>query len=820
MSYNTFSNHAPTGINGDYRFTASPNQYAPEGRLIGYPYSLTVYVNSISDIDGSVSVSEVHTADQVVGSRLYLYHRPMIDATGGVGTINTSEGTIIAQNTNAKQGFVEFSSDPTGTFTVSYTAAPDCVNVWHINKMQDDIMEIEKKVGPNTLSAETGQGYNLRNTATFVNDKPNDGLTSLMGNYLSMGHLKSDIRISSSDDSNLTGTLGDHRLIQIGREKDSVYIDATGIVLESTYGPATKTNIKLGTQTGDRIEYFGSFSGAGQMTVGGAEWTSIYSGVMTTGVAYVYTGAALRVHGDIACLGDIKTVGSIVVENVTGETSSIIGDFKVTDELFVYGISHLIGPVDANAVTINRDLTVHGDILAGNTRGQGGGGQTLFDNLDPSEIALSYKAVTRKNINKGVIAAPKYKNNYPPKRYIYGPDYIIGPENTCGDVFASTGILTAAVSTSGSHESIFQLDFTSNLQGFVTGKFSPYYGTGSASGVISEGLLDPGSLWIQVLDGPAAGYSAPIYSFTVEQKTEKDLIKLNVFTPQQPATPNDAFDGFMIYSPGCEPYDYISYNGGANASFQVTSTAADPLWIAFGDEVRVLTSNTATINMDQALMRSISGNFASAAIEVTGCAYIVASSNGVDPESAPTFKARATPFTLPGEALIGEVTAGWSGSVWHIKEGTSYRPGGYYDSSWIPVMTDSLIPTTQWTSGRVTPSLDTANATGALRLYFNHELGADMDFARMNADLYVASHNTNSYTNQVNKLHAFAHSLFGQDAQHGVNDGTFNKVSLTEKSSDFARIFYIDGKVIGIEVETPVIGTNDYIRLVVNRKDQ
>ena len=89
----------------------------------------------------------------------------------------------------------------------------------------------------------------------------------------------------------------------------------------------------------------------------------------------------------------------------------------------------------------------------------------------------------------------------------------------------------------------------------------------------------------------------------------------------------------------------------------------------------------------------------------------------------------------------------------------------------------------------------------------------------MNVDLYIANHNTSSYTAQPNKFHAFTHSLFGQDTQHGVNDGSFNKVSLTEESSDFARLFYIDGKVLGVELEYPVVGSNDYIRIVAERKN-
>ena len=697
MSYNTFSDHAPTGINGDYRFTASPNQYAPEGRLIGYPSKITIYVNSISDVDGSASVTEEHTDDQVVGSRLYLYHRPMVDPTGGIGSITLSNGTLSPQSTNAKQGYIEFSSDPTGTFTVSYTAAPDCVNVWHVNKLQDSVMELEKKLGPDTLKSETGQGYNLRNLKHFIADKPTDDIGGLYGNYLSMPHLGEDIRISSSDDSNLTGTLGDRRLIQIGRKLDSVYIDSTGFTVESTQGPATKTHITLGTQTGDHIEYFGSFSGAGQMTVGGPEWTDHYSGIMTTGVAYVYTGAMLRVHGDLACLGDIKTVGSIVVENVTGETSSIIGDFKVTDELFVYGISHLVGPVQANTVSVNRDLTVEGDIIAGNTRGAGGNGQTLFDNLDPSEVAVSYKAVTKKNITKGVIKAPRYRAQYDPTNYIYGTDYLIGPENTCGDIFSSTGVLTAAVSNSGAHDSILQLDFTTNPQGIVTGSFTKYFGTGTASGIISEGLLDPGSLWVDIIGGSADGYTAPIYGFTVEEKDEQVVTKLNVFTPKVPVNTTAAGDGFLIYSPGCAPYEYISYVGGASPTFQISASSSDPLWIGFDDEVRVVDSSTATVSMLEALKRSVSGIAGGATVEKTGTAYIVAQGNVSDPEDAPNFLARATPFTMPGEALIGEVTAAQTGNLWFVKEGVSYRPGGYYDSSWIPVMTDSEVGASTWT---------------------------------------------------------------------------------------------------------------------------
>jgi len=821
MTYNIFSTHAPTGESATR--VASTNEYSTFGRTIGYPNNFDLYTRHISDSDGSQAVVESRTTSELIGSRLYLHHRPLIASDGSITSITVSDGTIDTSYTNSTQAYIVFSSLPTADFTVSYVAVPDCDLSWSINKIQDSIMEIEQILGPTNDATYPG----IRNLHLGLFDNPTGQTASgVAQNAVYLTHLDQNIVIASSDDATLKITRGASHTIQLGRQTDNIYCDVTGFLITQTNGSYTSTMI-FGTKTGDKIYWKGSASGAGQLTIGGPEWTSMYSGVTfsTALTGSFYTGALLRVHGDAAFMGDVKAYGNITIVNATGTTSTVLGDWTIRDELFVYGVSHLIGDTEVNKLTVYEQEYISKDIIALNNGGNGGNGQSLVDNLDCSEVAWNYNTVISNYKPNTIISAPLNTNAKAPKKVTYRPWMSIGPSKLVGDVFSITGALNAAASSSGAHPNILQL--LMNV-GMVSGTYTTY-GYGFQSGIWSPGMMDPGAMSIKMLDGQSQGLTAPIYGYTVEQTgTSTTLTRLNVFLPEAVSAPPQTNDKYMLYNPYSVEYNTITVTAGATPTFVVNASTTEPLAISFEDEVRIMTSNSSSSSLTTALVNSVSGLGGS---PVTGIAYIFADSNYTDPENPPIFKARANPYRMPGQTAIGEVVASYDGATWSTLETISYRPKGIYDSAWIPMYSNLTITAT---SGRCTPGFSSAS-TAPLKVYFHHYLGSDIDIGKINADLYLGAYYTGSIA--WNKTHTPMYSFFGQDSrveQHGLSGSIIhvplgakrNSSAITERD---ASIFYLDSALIGIDISpglaaafpTGGVGTTatpQYLRLIV-RKD-
>lgn len=816
MADNNFSTHAPTGYS---KVVVSPSEYSAAGRTIGYPAVFDAYVKKISNEDGSSNIIETRLVTDLVGSKLYLYHRPLINADGTISTISTSNGTIDTTATNARQGYIVFSVVPTTTFTISYTAAPDCINAWHLNTLQDSVMEIEKILGPTQLTGYPG----LRNLKFGIFDRPDDTVASgVAQNAYFLSHLDRNIRISSSDDSTLATTRGSQHTIQIGRATDSFASEVTGfrVYQSDTTKPL---NIYLTEKTGDFVQLKGKFSGAGPVTIGGSEWPN-YSGVVfTTGLTGTfYSGAMLRVHGDIAVMGGIKSIGPITVVSVTGTASEILGDFVVRDELFVFGPSYFTGPVQVNQSTNHDTLFIDTNIVSNNIGGAGGNGQSLVDNLDCSEVAWTYTTIAAKQFPNSVIAGPVSKASTPPKKSLSAPWFTLGADKLVGDQFILTGRLNATAGPSGAHPAIFQLLLdTEIVSGFYAGT------VGTLSGVWSKGMMDPGSMYIKMTNGTNVGFTAPIYNHTVEQVSTNKITRLNVFCPSMPASPPATNETFMLYNPGSVPYNFIGTVGGASPTFTVSGTTSEPLKIAFDDHVRILTSSTASFSLTQALDYSVSGN---SATTVTGVAYIIADSTNTDPELSPVFRARPVPIRMQNETVIGEVIASKTAGSWSIIETVSYRPNGHYDSAWIPVFSNTAVTLP---SGRAVPGFN-SSSTSPLRIYFTHDIGPDINLVNFNGAVYFGTPYTGNMPSNINQTMSYMHSMFGQDVRvgHGLS-GTFIRLPLgadrttSAISNRDASVFYMDSRVIGIDISPssmlgfPTGATSttapSYIRLVLNR---
>ena len=561
MTFDNFGSHAPTG----YSHTkVSSNSYDPTyGRDIPFPNKLSVHIRKIDQADGSQSVVEQRTTADLIGNRLYLWHRPLVDTLGGTVDITIGGGGSPVLNelaTNVKQGYIVFSSLPTSNFTVSYLAAPDCITTWHVNNLQDEVMELQKTLGPTDLTGFPG----LRNLAYGTFDSPaNTTLATVAQRAIYLSHLNSNITIGSSDDPSVTAIYGSSHGITIGRSSDYVNFNVTGFKITQT-NSSTPAIIELGTLTGDKITYKGTLSGAGQLTIGGSEWSN-YSGIIfTTGLTgSFYTGSMLRVHGDVSVMGRIQSIGGIIVNTATGETSEILGDFSVRDELYVYGQTHLIGDTDTNKLEVNDHIYLDGNLIANNSFGQ-----SLVDGLDCSEIAHTYKTVTRKRIPYSVIDGPFNTNQVSPKLTAYSPFYSLNNSKCAGELFTITGIVNAPSGPSGEHPNIIQLNLSTQV---VTGTLGT---TGTVNGVWCKALHDPGQLWMYVRKGSSVGFNTPLYGYTIESGNTTSIVKLNVFSPELVEPRPTTNDEVVLYNPYNVPYNFVKVTDGANPIFSISGSSS------------------------------------------------------------------------------------------------------------------------------------------------------------------------------------------------------------------------------------------------------
>lgn len=840
MAYFPFSTHAPTG--DSQKFVISPNPYTDKGKNTAYPVKYSVYVNKLSELDGAQTVTENRTTDDLIGNRLYLWHRPMTSADGVPLTITVQGGgspVLDTNATNAKSAYVVFTSLPTADFSVTYIAVPDYLNAWHLNTLQDDVMELQKNVG---ISSVTGSA-SLKNLAFATFDIPNDAnYTGIAQRAVYLSHLAQNIVIGSTNDASLAASLGVNHRIQLGRSTDAVVVDTTGFHIAQSNGTLT-SQITLGSRTGDLITYKGQLSGEGPITIGGLGWANIgatdwasrgYSGtVFSSGLTgSFYSGSMLRVHGDVAVNGQLRANGALTIVTSTGTTSVVLGDWTIQDELYVYGVSHLNGPTEANTINAHNNINLDGNLVMNNTLGAGGNGQGLVDNLDCSEVAHSYKTISRKRLNYSVVDGSHVTYQYGPKMTTYAPHYALNRSGLVGEIIVLTGSVNAPSGPSGAHPNVVQLNvhwpITSGTCGPLSGVFQLLNRfSGSWSGVWDPGFMDPGSAWIKIVEGTAKGFTAPIYGYRIEEvagrattiintvRPQGSIIKkINVFCPELVEPRPSTNDVAIIYNPNTIPYDFILSAGGNAPSFSVKASNDFPFKVAFEDEVRVMKTTTPYLSMSDALNKSIYGMTANTIR--TGIAYIFASANNTDPESPPLFKARPVPFRMPNETVIGEVVASIdaAGTNWTILDTVSYRPGGVYDSSWLPILSGDCLP--DYHSGRYIANLSLTGMNTNFRTapvyYFQHHLGPDVDIYNINAQLYLASPHVpemtgtagfragepylRGYANGYNQTHTNLYSFQGQDSR---NVGFVNKAILDEQ--DGRSLF--NGMFTRIELSAP-----------------
>lgn len=806
MVYQQYSEEAFTGYSESIRNRIDNNSQATNSENSQFPDKFDVFINKENASLGGFTVSETHLLNQIVGSTLYLDHRPSVDTTGGISNIVISDGGIInSGQTDIFAGTVQFSTLPSASpFTVSYTASPDKVQDSHLNSLQNTVMAIQATLG--VKSPVDGYGTGLISLPLVVNIDPGNSteLTSLqllIPNVLIPGHLSSNFFLCSSDIPGAPGYGTSGVGIYIGQtgnlSRNDVYINADIFRLSNNSSSLAGGTYYIGTSTGDTVGVSGRLTVASRTIIGmpGGATNIIQTGVPGA-LQTAYNDAALVVHGPIWFGSGMTGNGSITFVTTTGEAIDVQGALTATT-LSVSSAATFNGSAAFNSILnvvspgyfiTNNDMTLNA---------KPDGSPAKIDGLDPSYAkAISESMISNGQITQSIKNDISFQNKSP---YISGakvhPLYgyqmypMIGGWTYTGAVAYNTAkvnydknivLLTTSLSGIGANSTTNSSD--------LGGGTLPY-------GHYATGLFNPGDTFVEFKSiGAADAFSYPIY-YHQAFMSAGIMTGVNVYVAADDLALQSNIAGlqYRLYQPGNVPYDHLTGNftnpnaplaifggneGGAggdypNSTVGVITNAAWPGGTIVQNNNPQLKRTTAgqgiTTPILDALQKSI-GYISTAApvATTTGVAYVYVAANEANAtaESSITVKASPTPYGIAGPNIstvnpaivpgkhipIGEIVATTSnGTSWSLSEVTSYRPLGYYDSCWVPLV-DYKRTSIPADLGRCLPffgsvkgtDFDNANDVYDHQFFVEHNLGPinmyDLDY-----HVYVANYGTATF---------------------------------------------------------------------------
>jgi len=789
MPYNQYTDSPITGYDNTILNRVDNNSNAAGSEESTFPTKFDLFVNKENASLGGFAVTEVHTLSQIAGSTLYLDHRPAVDYTGGIGTFTISNGGIIdTSQTDVIGGSIEFSTLPsTTTFTVSYTAAADKIQDSHLNALQNTVLNIQGVLG--VRSPVNGQGtgiVSLPIVSTFdpVNGTELTNIRTLFPEIVLLKHLEENVNIASSTIGAVQGIT-----IAIGSTgvsaRDTIIVDTNSLTIKAADGSAAVYNI--GTSTGEAVNISGVTTIASQTTIGLNNGALLeFEDSVPIGQLAFYSGAALRVHGGIWFGSGLSGNGNITLNATSGTVVTVTGELDVENiEVSDYAIFN--GETTLNDLTtINSPgyLKTNNDITL---QTKPNGAPSLIDGLDPSYGAWAVDHPgqngelldsIRSPIDSAVVDAnPKLAKLHPVYQFYMYP-IIAG--------WTYTGVTNFNKASLSGDKNILLL--STNMSGIAG------VGGGVAqSGDYCTGLFNPGDTYIEFKDISAAdAYSYPIYSHTpFRNGTIVTGLNVYVAADDEALQSNLAGKKYRLYQPGNVPYSHLSGWAGADAAptctfgatnstdytYSTVNFITDVPW-AGGSSVtnrsaqhKRIAANSAgvAVSVGSALSKSINGASAAG----TGIAYIyaVGTNDITTNETSIQLKASPTPFgiaspgaqmgspkVLPGQHIpVGEVVASTTdGSTWTVVEVTSYRPKGYYDSCWLPLV--NLTTTNIPNYGRCLPfygasyvyDRDSAWDSGHYQFWVQHDLGPVSHRGEIDFHIYIANYGTPSFTSNYN----------------------------------------------------------------------
>jgi hypothetical protein len=347
MAYNQYSQWAPTGAHPAAVTRVTSNPHSTKDGYVGFPNKFDAFGNKENAGIGPFAVTESHPIADIVGGVLPLDHRVAVDITGGY-TAPTLNGGGAVTSTDIYQSTITVGTTPSvDPFNVTYIARADQIHDTHINAIQNALMATQQQVGLGSLISGAGTGISTLNVVT--NFDPSDAVeysvfAAKLSNGLMLGHLSSDLQISSTHESFMAGYGNTGLKVTLGsttaNTRNDVTIDADVFTLETAAGadPVNKRGTyHIGGTTGDLTIITGETRIASQLTVGypgGAHIDPIVTTVPPSPSGAFYSGAAIRAHGGIWFGSGMSGFGDITFITTEGENVDIEGDLE-TDTLAV-----------------------------------------------------------------------------------------------------------------------------------------------------------------------------------------------------------------------------------------------------------------------------------------------------------------------------------------------------------------------------------------------------------------------------------------------------------------------------------------------------
>lgn len=665
MPYETQSSYAP-GYSGAFASSLyqvihnNPNDSDSTNYL--WPTKYSSYVQKRNADLGSFivndeirSLTEIDTLDS---NSLYLYHKIVPPGTiaGFSGTILVSDGVLVTGLTDYHEGKIHFATLPTGNqFTVVYIAQPDAIAAEHINVMQNSLMKIEQVLGATDTPT-----YGIKNAKFLL---IGSDLTGSQASYMpnavpSDGFTESSIIFR--------GESGYQHSVQIGNSYDILKFNSSRIEFLSTEGYAASAPWPAPGTGNLQIMMSGDTHLRGQATVG-ASWPARSVGIYTN--SGQYTGAAIRILGDVFVAGSLFVTGSqttlVSQTTITGHlvqsNLTVSGDANIIANLRVGGTFSVTGSSSLGYATVRNDLYVNGHIGLSNS-----GAPSLVDGLDPSYVADTMAFWNRDPNTNSVISC-----YWSPIRYTEWFDPAGGTTFTGSRTITMSGqVLSKTGSSSGNY-----IQTTMKL---------PY----APLGIYEDSIWDGESMcrWIS---GPVNGRESLVLKMSSLNSSSGystgSMIRL---VNDSQYTNVSAGDRFEIYAPGnryCSPsFIDTPTKVAGDPVITISATNANPLVFNVNGQIRRMSQSSVEVNMAQMLNNTSSYP---ANGSVTGYIYTRSIGNLQQSEYSQSFGFYARPYYAPlqEEICLGHVNLTRTGGTWGNDANWSiqhYAPDAYWDSGW------------------------------------------------------------------------------------------------------------------------------------------
>lgn len=718
MAYEQYSIYAFTGnAEGAKNRVSSNAADAINSEDTGYPHRFDVFVNKENASIGGFAVTENHATADLDGSTLYVDHRFLVDATGGLGDITVSDGVLDISTINTSLSSIDFSTTPAGTtYDITYTATTDKVFDSHINALQNAMMQMQLKLGLQNAVDGVGTGLTtLPITTTFdpAGQASIDQIkSSILPNMVMLGHLEANIKVGSTSNTSLTSHGGDGFTVQLGNEtaagsRDDLRWYGRSLYVGSTDNHILPSDLQYSTATGDLVGFSGAVEFASQVTIGkrwggaGVQLSNgsfMPPGFLPEDLSGFYNNALLRVNGSVFIGNGMSGIGGFTFAITSGQIFDVMGTLEA-DDLRVINTSTFQGPSafrdQANAsypgyFTTNNDIEL---------RVKPNGKPGLIDNLDPSYATVAIHAPNKLH---GVVGShlrdPLFETVYEQpwasgaKRH---PIHQFHMYPMLGG-FSFSGRVQFAKAASFSNKNVLICD--TRLQRITEAAGANQYGS------YSEGFFNPGDTHIEIDNGGGDRLSYPIYYHDRvfdDGATPAVVTGLNFYVAADDnvlVSPTVNGQPFRIFQPSNAPVKHLTvdfstptaptatfgndgngyYGAGNQHSVELTTHAAWPGPSVSKDAAPIYKQlkpgETVTTSLLTALQRSVDKEELDAFSawgtgDQVGVAYILASTNNADGtlHGNVQLKASPSPFGIAAN------------NVWNAA-GTSINPG-----QWTPV---------------------------------------------------------------------------------------------------------------------------------------